>query len=409
MDRRTAHQLLASWFSAAVGAVEPEVAVSARLRTPEVPGITAVLALGKAAPAMTRGVADALGSDGLVGVAVSNHVDSVPTGIELLLGSHPVPTDRSHRAGMALLNQANQLGADDLAIALISGGGSSLAEVPIPDVTIGDIATTNELLLRSGADIFQTNMVRRRLSLFKGGGLARAAAPAHLITLAISDVVGDPVAVIASGPTVASSDGDDDAFDVVRQLGIAEQLPPAVRESLHRPRQRLQPLADHEVKVIASGTVAAHAAAQSAEQAGIPATVVDTRLTGDSGAAVGEVLQRSRGSLSVFAGETTVDVTGDGVGGRNHEAALLAATLIEGRPDVFFLAAGTDGIDGTAAAAGAIVDGTTLARARALGLDAATFLERNDSGTFFAELGDHIVTGPTGTNVGDVWLVLRAD
>lgn len=409
MDRRSAYRLLTSWFTAALDAVEPELAVSTKLTMPKVPGSTAVLALGKAAPAMTRGVASASLGGGLVGVAVSNHVDSVPVGIELLLGSHPVPTERSHRAGMALLNQANHLGPDDLAIALISGGGSALAEVPVPDVTIGEIAATNELLLRSGADIFQTNTVRRRLSLLKGGGLARAVAPAQLITLAISDVVGDPIEVIASGPTVASADGDADALDVARQLGVLDRLPPGVREALHRPPQRLQPLPDHEVKVIASGTVAAHAAAVSAERAGYPATVADTRLTGDSAAAVGEVLQRSRGSVSVFAGETTVDVAGDGVGGRNHEAALLAATLIEGRPDMFFLAAGTDGIDGTAEAAGAIVDGTTIARARALGLDAATSLERNDSGTFFAELGDHIVTGPTGTNVGDVWLVLRAD
>ena len=135
--------------------------------------------------------------------------------------------------------------------------------------------------------------------------------------------------------------------------------------------------------------------------------MVDTRLTGEASEAAGEVLERRRGTLSVFAGETTVHVRGDGCGGRNQEAALVAATLIEGRPDLFFLAAGTDGVDGMSDAAGAVVDGTTLHRARARGLDASAALDRNDSGTFFSELGDQIVTGPTGTNVGDLWLVLQ--
>jgi glycerate-2-kinase len=160
--------------------------------------------------------------------------------------------------------------------------------------------------------------------------------------------------------------------------------------------------------VVASGAVAAHAAAAAAERRGFPAAVLDTRLEGEASVVAGEVLERSSGSVSVYAGETTVSLRGDGIGGRNHEAALTAATLISGVPDVFFLAAGTDGIDGTTDAAGAFADGTTVPRAQARGRDAAAALERNDSGSFFADLGDQVITGHTGTNVGDLWLVLRS-
>ena len=163
------------------------------------------------------------------------------------------------------------------------------------------------------------------------------------------------------------------------------------------------------IRLVATGSVAAHAAAARAEELGYPATVVDTRLEGDAAAAASEVLARATATVSVFAGETTVHVTGGGRGGRNQEAALVAATLIDGRSDVFFLAAGTDGIDGTTSAAGAIVDGTTLTRSRALGLSASGALDDNDSGSFFERLGDQITTGPTGTNVGDLWLVLRTN
>jgi hydroxypyruvate reductase len=409
MDRRAARRLLLSCFEAALAAVDPERAVASSLSPQDVRGELVVLALGKAAPAMTRGAAQALGLEELNGVAVSNHPDDVPPGIELIIGGHPVPNERSYEAGRALLHEAHRLGQGDLAVVLISGGGSALAEVPVPGIEIADIAHTSLLLLRSGADIYQTNVVRRRLSQFKGGRLAEAIAPARLVTLVISDVVGDLAGVVASGPTIATTDEPGDALEVVRQLGIDGQLPEPVVAALVSPPHQISTRIFQELEVIAGGGLAAHAAADAAEERGYPATIVDTRLVGDAAVAAGEALERSRGSISVFAGETTVNVTGAGIGGRNHEAALVAATLIEGRSNVFFLAAGTDGIDGTTAAAGAIVDGTTLARSRALGLDAVEALDQNDSGTFFAELGDHIVTGPTGTNVGDIWLVLRTD
>lgn len=408
MDRHSAKQLLRHCFAAGVAAVDPERAVAEGLVPRPVEGRLVVFAIGKAAQAMTRGAARALGVDRLEGIAVSNHREPVPPGIELVVSSHPIPDDRSVAAGTALLALAESLTVKDHALVLISGGGSALAEVPVAPLTIEDLARTNEVLLRSGADIGQFNMIRRRLSELKGGGLARAIAPATIETLVISDVVGDDPATIASGPTVAAADASGAALQVAGELAVESLLSPPVLAALRSPLPTRPPPATGGFKIVANGAVAAHAAAAAAQECGYPAVVVDTRLEGEASVVAGEVLARSPASMSVFAGETTVTVQGDGVGGRNHEAALAAATLISGRPDTFFLAAGTDGIDGGCDAAGAFVDATTVHRARALGLDAAEMLDRNDSGSFFAGLGDQLVTGPTGTNVGDLWLVLRS-
>lgn len=412
MRRSEAHALLIECFLAGVAAVDPRRAVSDHLDPRLFPSPPKLLALGKAAPAMAQGVADALGVDHLEGVVVSNHVARVPGGLQLVIGNHPVPGEGSLEAGKVLLETAQNLGEGDVAVVLISGGGSALAEVPVPGVDLGDIATVNELLLGCGADIEQMNVIRRRLSLLKGGGLAAAAAPARLVTLIVSDVVGDSLETIASGPTVVPQAGSS-AAAVVADLGISADLPPRLRELLLQPADALvgdSPLngSVQDVTVVANGSVAAHAAAQAAQRRGFPATVVDTRLVGEVSAAAGEALDRSTGSISVFAGETTVDVLGTGVGGRNHEAALVAAMILEGRPGRYFLAAGTDGIDGTTDAAGAIADGTTLHRGRALGLDPGAMLDANDSGSFFESLNDQIVTGPTGTNVADLWIVMHA-
>jgi glycerate-2-kinase len=391
-------------FEAGLAAVDPETAVLRNLEP--ISGRVVVLALGKAAPGMARGAAAALGRSQLEGLVVSDHQDTIPPGLALIIGGHPVPDARSHHAGVALLELATTLGPDDTALVLISGGGSALAVAPLPGVSRDDLAVTNQLLLRSGADIVATNTVRRRVSLLKGGGLAAAAHPARVITLALSDVVGDMPEVIASGPTVAADDDADAALRVVEQLGVAAALPASVQAALRTPVAP-HPGVSGEYRVVAGAAAAAHAAAVAGERLGLPTTVVDTRMTGDAGAMAGEVLRRSGRGLSVFAGETTVDVKGRGQGGRNQEAALVAATLLDGIAGTWFLAAGTDGIDGVTRAAGAVVDGGTIGRGRRAGLDAAAALDANDSGSFFAELGEQIVTGPTGTNVGDLWLVLR--
>jgi glycerate 2-kinase len=408
MDAHTARQVLLACFAAAVRAVDPERAVVENLRVDEVSGRLVVLALGKAAPAMARGAARALGRVELEGIAVSNHRDDVPSGIELKLGSHPVPDQSSLDSGLALLDLAESLGEDDMAIALISGGGSALAEVPVTGVSLADLAAVNQLLLLCGADIDQTNTVRRRLSRFKGGGLAAAVAPARLVTLLVSDVIGDSPATIASGPTFPANDDPGAALAVVQSLRLEDRLPPSVMTVLQQSTDPEPAPAYGETKVVASGAVAAHAAASAAAEQGLRATVIDTRFAGDAAEAAGEALQRSVLGVSVFAGETTVDVSGGGIGGRSQEAALVMATLIEERSDVYFLAAGTDGIDGTTRAAGAFVDGGTVRRCRDAEIDVNNVLDRNDSGTLFAAIGDDVVTGPTGTNVGDIWLVLRS-
>ena len=405
MDSVDARRLLLACYQAGVAAADPEAAVAASLGPQQ--GRVVVLALGKAAPAMARGAARALGRERLEGLVVSNHRDAVPAGLRLMLGSHPVPDQRSVAAGEALLELAESLDESDTAIVLISGGGSALVEAPVAGVTIADLAATTQTLLRSGADIIATNTVRRSLSRIKGGGLADAIAPARVITRAVSDVVGDDPTAIASGPTVAAGDSREAALAVIDQLGLRRSLPGAVLAALERPSRQIAASPGHDFKIVASSSTAAHAAADEAERLGIPAQVLDTRMTGDAALTAGEVLRRARLGVSVFAGETTVDVTGDGIGGRNHEAALVAATLIDGRSDVWFLAAGTDGIDAMTGAAGTIVDGDTITRSLAAGLDAGLALERNDSGRFFSSLGEQIVTGPSGTNVGDLWLVLR--
>ncbi len=405
MDSVAARRLLTDCYRAGVAAVDPERAVADAIE--RMAERVVVLALGKAAPAMARGAARGLGRNRLEGIVVSNHEDDVPAGLELIISSHPIPDQRSVDAGQSLMALAESLTEVDVALVLISGGGSALAEVPMPGVSLGDLAIVNDVLLRSGADIVATNTVRRRLSLFKGGGLAAAIHPARAITLAVSDVVGDAPEAIASGPTVDHADEPSAALHTVRRFGVEDQLPESVFRTLTSPPPQRTVAAPAEYRIVAGAVLAAHAAAAAAEAAGVPATVVDTRLTGDAATAAGDALARAAWGLSVFAGETTVDVVGDGVGGRNQEAALTAATLIAGRPGIWFLAAGTDGIDGTTDAAGSVVDGGTVERAIRAGLDPDLALERNDSGGFFSDLGERIVTGPTGTNVGDLWFVLR--
>ncbi len=405
MDDDTARQTLDSCFRAGLAAVDPERAVRRSLRP--IAGRVVVIALGKAAPAMARGAAAALQRDRLEGLVVSNHVGDVPPGLVHMLGAHPVPDGRSLEAGVALLDLAQTLGEGDTALVLISGGGSALAVAPVAGVSLADLARTNETLLRCGADIVATNVVRRRLSRLKGGGLAAAINPASMITLAVSDVVGNRPEVIASGPTVAREEDHTAALRVVEDLGIAADLPRSVLTAL-RTEAPSPAAVSGSYQIIAGAGDAAHAAAAAGEQAGVPATVIDTRMTGDAGTMAGEALRRSGRGLSIFAGETTVDVVGDGSGGRNQEAALVAATLLDGTTGTWFLAAGTDGIDGSTDAAGAIVDGGTIARARARGLDAAAALDANDSGSFFGDLGEALLTGPTGTNVGDLWFVMRS-
>jgi len=409
-------------FTGALDNVDPYRAVARHLQlvddTPTIGGVdmakidrAIVLAFGKAAPSMARAVADMLPID--AGLVISNHPEPLPRPLELMLAGHPLPDDHSVAGARRLLRLGSEATASDLVICLISGGGSALAEIPASDLTLSDLQETVRLLLTSGAPIEEINTVRTHLSAFKGGRLAQAVAPAHLITLVLSDVVGSPVPFIASGPTVADPTTYAEALDILERYELTLLVPFRVRRHLRlgadgtiteTPKTDLP---HHHVVIVADGATAAKGARQAAERAGLPATVATTTLTGEARETAVDCIDGAGDGVTIFAGETTVTVRGEGRGGRNQEAALAAAIAIDGNPNIVFATLATDGVDGPTDAAGAIVDGATVARGQALGLDSGAALEHNDAYPYLQATGDLLMTGPTGTNVGDVWLVWR--
>ena len=416
MDRR---QILIDAWNAGVVAVEPRRSVRSAIAVDGGtvrcgrtvvgrPARISVAAFGKASVAMAAGLSQAIGSLPSDGVIVAPRPSDGPW--RVVVGGHPVPTEGSVRGGEAILSLARSTGPDHLLVCLVSGGGSALVEVSAGELTLADLVATNELLLRAGADIVQVNTVRKHLSAIKGGRLAEAAAHTTLLTLILSDVVGDPLDVIASGPTVPDPTTYADALAVVERFDLARRLPSPVLDHLRAgvagalPETPKTAHPHQHLHLVGNGAKAARAAAEAVTRAGPSARVVTTTLTGEAReAGPAAATAAVDGDVGVYAGETTVTVRGNGRGGRNQEAALAAALAIAGT-DAVFLAAGTDGIDGPTDAAGAVVDGGTIARGEAAGLDAAAHLERNDSYRYLAATGDLLFTGPTGTNVADLWL-----
>jgi glycerate 2-kinase len=397
-------ETLTAAFDAALRAVAADEATAAAVPGLEL-GESAVclLALGKAAIGMTAGFCR-VHAGPVRGLAVADEPGVVPAGVRLMVGDHPLPSQRSLDAGEALLETVASAAPDEAVVVLISGGGSALAEALVPGVGLDDMRLVTRRLLLSGTPIEEINAIRKALSRLKGGGLAGAAPPGvRLVTLAISDVVGDSPEVIASGPTVAVQD----AAKGRRADASRFDLPPSIAVAIEQPAEVSRASGD-SYTIIASGRDAAAAAASSLRLAGLRPEVVDTALEGDAATRAVEIVTSvPRGTCLVYAGETTVTVTGNGAGGRNQEAALAAAVALDGRSDVAFLAAGTDGIDGTTEAAGAVIDGLTAGTARAAGLDPRACLASNDSGGLFSRMPGQIVTGRTGTNVGDLWVVVR--
>lgn len=413
-------------FEGALTEVEPDRAVHRSLRRRdaalEVAGArfeladvnrVILLAFGKAAPAMTRAACDELRGFDVGGLVVSNHAEPVPDGLDLRVTGHPLPDERSALAARAALDLLAGAGPDDLVLCLISGGGSALLELPAAGISLAEEQATVDVLLSSGADIYELNTVRKHLSAVKGGRLAQAADPAFLCTLILSDVVGSPLDVIASGPSVPDPTTYLDALAVLDRYELRRRVPAAVVEHLERGRDSgiaetpKSPYPRQVVAVIGDGAAAAKGAAATARRAGLPVTIATTTLTGDARVQALRCLEQSEAGVTIFAGETTVKVTGRGRGGRNQEAALAAALEISGDESTVFAALGTDGIDGPTEAAGAIVDGNTVARGSKLSLNAQRYLGDNDSGTYLAATEDLLISGPTGTNVGDLWLVAR--
>ena len=382
-----------------------------------------VIGAGKAGASMAKPVERMLGKRvraGLINVKYG-HAAKLRR-IELNESGHPIP-DRNGVSGAERIAQmAREAGGDDLVICLISGGASALLPLPAPPVTLEEKQETTRLLLHCGATIHEFNCVRKHISQLKGGQLARLAFPARMLTLILSDVIGDDLDVIGSGPTVPDPSTYADARAVFRKYRIWERLPPSVRERIdggapETPKpgdpifERVQNL------VVGSNRLAVDAAAAEARKLGFHTLVLSTFIEGETrdiarmhSAVAKEIVASGRPvkppACVISGGETTVTIHGQGLGGRNQEFALAAAIDIAGLKNVALLSGGTDGTDGPTDAAGAIADGTTIARARSLGLDAAEFLNNNDSYHFFEPLGDLIKTGPTGTNVMDVRILL---
>lgn len=390
-------------LSRGLRALDPEAAVARTLQR-EVPSgrHLTVAALGKSSPAMARGAATALGDRVERWLVVSDHEEPVPAGTELMISSHPVPDESSVAAGRRLLEVARE--PADQVILLVSGGGSALAEVPLPGVSLTDLATVYDLLMREGVPIKDANVVRSHLSTLKGGKLA-AAVIAPLTTIVLSDV-GPRLDMVASGPSVPASSKPRDALDVLDQFGLTRLVPQAVRDALVTDEPPAPP-PPSRVIAAGDGATAAAAVVGAGRDRGIPVSILTTTLHGEAAEAARWSLRSvPPGEAAVLAGETTVTVRGSGRGGRNQEAALAAAVTMDGEGGVF-VALGTDGIDGPTDACGAYVDGGTAGRIRDAGIDPQVSLTDNDSHTALDGAGALLRTGPTGINVADLWLVDR--
>jgi glycerate-2-kinase len=382
-----------------------------------------VIGAGKAACGMAMGALEILG-DRISGGTLTTkdgHGCAVPR-MEVWEAAHPVPDTRGLAGAADALRMARAAGPRDLVLCLLSGGASALWAAPAAGVTLTELGKVTDQLLRAGATIQELNTVRKHLSRIGGGWLARAAAPARLVTLAVSDVVGGALDVIASGPTVPDPTTYADALEVLASHEV--QPPAAVRAHLQAgdaeereetPKPLDPAFARASAHVIAGNRDALQGAAREAERLGYRARIVADDVEGEA-SSVGEqvgllvrntLAQRPAGPVALLlGGETTVTVRGHGRGGRNQELALALAMEIEGMDGVLAASLGTDGTDGPTDAAGAFADGGTVARGHAAGLDARDALRRNDTHPFLHAARDLIVTGPTGTNVNDVILVL---
>jgi glycerate 2-kinase len=427
-------------FEAAVRAVDPAEAIRRHLvrrgdqlaiggEAVDLPRLRrcVVVGLGKAGAPMAAAVEEILGDRIERGVVVTKYGHVQPTRtIRLHEAGHPVPDDAGIAGAQAVLDQVQGLGPDDLVLVLISGGGSALTPAPVAGITLAEKQALTKALLACGADIREMNALRKHISRIKGGQLARAASPARVFTLILSDIVGDPLDAIASGPTVPDPRTYADALAILDKYRIRQEIPASIRTHLEAgaagripetPKPDDPLFARVRSVMVASNIQALEAAKAEAQRRGFQAMILSSFIEGETReiarmhAALALEVRASGNPLRppaclITGGETTVTLKGKGKGGRNQEFALAAALDIAGMPDVVVLSAGTDGTDGPTDAAGALVDGETVARAGDLGLAPRAALDGNDAYPFFEQLGDLVITGPTRTNVMDVRLVL---
>ncbi len=386
-----------------------------------------VIGAGKGSALMAKAIETLLGqrmTDGLITVKYG-YVESLDW-IEICEAGHPLPDQNGMDCADKILQLALTADEKALVICLISGGGSALLPLPVTGLTLKDKQQATEILLRCGATIHEINTLRKHLSRVKGGRLAEAAYPATMINLILSDVVGDDLDCIASGPCVADPTTFADCLNIIQKYRIEEQLPRDVYRHLsdgfaglveETPKPGDQSFARNQNIIIANNFLARERAALKAEELGYDVLLKSEPVTGearDVAAAYVEHVKELQSCRTedqpplcvISGGETTVSITGSGLGGRNQEYALAAAISLEGAKDITLLSAGTDGTDGPTDAAGAFADESTLQRAGALKLDAHTFLDNNDSYRFFDQLGDLYKTGPTNTNVMDLQIFL---
>lgn len=430
-------------FHQAVAAVEPSRLVRddlLQLGSLSAPKRVKLVAVGKAAVAMARGAVEALPGrvDQGVVITLATAGADLPCMFEIHEGGHPIPNEEGLRGAEAIRLLAEDLGRDDILLCLISGGGSALMTLPSEGLCLADLQQTTDHLLRAGATIGELNSVRKHLDQLKGGRLAAAAFPARVEALVLSDVVGDALDVIASGPVTPDPTTFEEALGVLQRRGILTAVPRAVRDHLERgvrgelaesPKVDDPCFENTRTRIVGNNRLAVHAAVEEARRRGYEPMALSTVVTGEARevgqmlAALGQDLRRGAGPISppaclLLAGETTVTVRGAGRGGRNQEVALGAALAlheieqsalernVRKGNSVLIASLGTDGIDGPTDAAGAMAWHDTVERARGLDLDAPRALADNDAYPFFEALGDLVRTGPTGTNVMDLMLVL---
>ncbi len=388
-----------------------------------------VLAFGKASCPMAKAIEEVFGGRITAGVIITKYGHSegysFSESFRLYEAGHPVPDSNGEEATRDALEMLTNLRTDDLVIVLISGGGSALFVSPVEGITLEDKMDTTDILLKAGADIFELNTVRKRLSRVKGGKLARLLYPARVKSFILSDVPDDRLDIIASGPTVKDPTTFEEAVRVLRKYNLLDIVPKSVKqyilsgakEKTNESRTKAEEVFSKvENIIIGSNRIALNAALNAAVGFGFSSEIVDSNIHGEAreiGRRLAEIsLKRKKDKdlvrplCLISGGETTVTVKGTGKGGRNTELALSFALQIQGHDGITLLSAGTDGTDGPTDAAGAIVDGKTIERGLSRGLDPLEYLENNDSYSFLEKTGDLFITGPTGTNVMDIQIVI---
>jgi len=374
-----------------------------------------VLGLGKATEAMSLALLDVLAPHPSRGLLIPKGAfDSPASGFTILPGGHPVPTEASVRAGNAAFDLASSLTERDLLICLISGGGSALTTSPQHGLDLADLQTLTKLLLACGARVDEINTLRRHLDRVKGGGIAKSANGARIASLILSDVVGNPLEAIASGPTAADPTTKTDALAILKKYDLLEKVPAAILQVLENAPETPKPndpLFERVQNVlVGSNSLAAQAGLEMAKSLGFHTHFLGDTWQGEARDVAKELCDYfkhdyERPFCLIAGGETTVTLHGNGRGGRNQELALAAAIEMDGTQNAMLITFATDGEDGPTDAAGAVVGGESYQRGQRLGMDAQAFLSRNDAYSYFEPLGDLIQCGPTGTNVNDLMLL----